>query len=116
MTSNNNNDDIRCGLFKQVRVNCNYIRHLYEESRGKEFDIAEEYEDLFWYEYNVIVSNRSINDNLYEDHIIDDLEIHINECEWVTETNVEDSEEEDSEEEEVSEVVYKDVVSLYPVM
>ena len=97
--ANLNNDDIRCGLFKEVKVNCNYIRQLYEEFKGKKFEVDEEYEEQFWYEYNGIVSCRSVNDKRYEEHIIDDLEIHIdNSDKWVTETNID----EDSDSDECS--------------
>ena len=96
-TKNLNNDDIRCGLFKEVRVNCNYIRHLYEEYKGRTFEIEEKYEELFWHEYNGIVSCRCVNSRNYEEWIMDDLEKHINDSKWVKEDDDFDSSEEESD-------------------
>ena len=99
-TMNLNNDDIRCGLFKEVRVNCNYIRHMYSEWKNKEFEVDEEIEEAFWAEYNNIICHR-LGDQSEEEYLMDSLEEHIaNSNDWVTETNIDDTSEEESESDE----------------
>ena len=64
-TKNYNNNDMRCGLLMEVRVNCNYIEQLYCDYNsegsweltfiGGDNDDEEEIMEAFWGEYNKMI-------------------------------------------------------------
>ena len=97
--TNYNNNDIRCGLFQSVRVNCNYIEEQYAERfpEGGELEWKEDwsagcecpvkcscdFKEAFWGDYNksilpVVEDVLCGGDMDNEEELIDRFEITLN--------------------------------------